>query len=63
MTSKLLKKNNSETYYCSNCRMRQPQLQPNCWWCGDWFSNYESVVINESIEGGKVNESNLCRGN
>lgn len=36
------------TYYCSNCRFIQPDPpRANCVFCGNWFSNYESVIIQE----------------
>lgn len=47
MTSKLVEKNDS--YYCSNCMMRQPRIQVSCWWCGDIFSNYEEILIKDNI--------------
>lgn len=35
-------------YHCSNCLMRQPkELKSNCVFCGNWFSNYEDILINE----------------
>lgn len=43
MTSKIIEKHND--YYCSNCMMRQPRVQANCFWCGNIFSNYESMLI------------------
>ena len=43
MISKLVKK--GESYYCSNCMMRQPTVKNNCWFCGDLFSNFESVIF------------------
>ena len=45
MTSKLFKK--QDQYYCSNCMMRQPRVQANCFWCGDMFSNYENMLIQD----------------
>ena len=32
-------------YYCSECRMRQQELQPYCEFCGETFSNYEDVLV------------------
>ncbi len=61
MTSKLVKKKN--TYCCSNCMMRQPHLATNCWWCGNLFSNYEEIIIENAIEEEKINESNVYRKN
>ena len=43
MISKLIKK--GESYYCSNCMMRQPTIKNNCWFCSDLFSNFESVIL------------------
>lgn len=43
MISKLVKK--GESYYCSNCMMRQPAVKNNCWFCGNLFSNFESVIL------------------
>ena len=45
MVSKLIEKNN--TYFCSNCLMRQPRVQENCFWCGNMFSNYEDMLIKD----------------
>lgn len=45
MTSTLFKK--QDQYYCSNCMMRQPRVQANCFWCGDMFSNYENMLIQD----------------
>ena len=45
MVSKLLKDKN--VYYCSNCRMKQFQIKPNCIFCGNQFYNYEDVLIKE----------------
>lgn len=54
MTSKLIKRNDS--YFCSECRMKQVyELQPWCIFCGNIFSNYESIVI-EQIKEKEENE-------
>ena len=45
MISKLIEKN--DTYFCSNCMMRQPRVQTNCFWCGNMFSNYEDMLIKD----------------
>lgn len=45
MTSELFKK--QDQYFCSNCMMRQPHIQANCFWCGNMFSNYESMLIQD----------------
>ena len=45
MVSKLEVKN--DMYYCSNCMMRQPRVQENCFWCGNMFSNYEEMLIKD----------------
>lgn len=39
-------------YRCSNCKMPQPnqELHSNCIFCGDWFSNYEDILIAEDAE-------------
>lgn len=55
---------NNGIYYCSNCRMRQYDLKPNCVFCGNQFSNYESFIINKYEEemknkGEYQNESNV----
>lgn len=45
MIAKLIHKNDS--WICSNCMMRQPTLlKANCWFCGNWFSNFEEISIN-----------------
>lgn len=54
---------NNGIYYCSNCRMRQYDLKPNCVFCGNQFSNYERFIINKYEEkmknkGEYQNESN-----
>lgn len=55
-------------YYCSNCRIKQPdELKNNCVFCGNWFSNYEDILIAEDAErfiihmkeSEKRNESNI----
>ena len=51
MVADLIKKNNY--YYCSHCRMRQLQPNPNCYFCGNYFSNWESVLIEEFKEDEK----------
>ena len=38
-------------FICSNCRMRQTILRPQCPWCGEIFSNYESILV--ELEHGK----------
>ena len=45
MVSKILQAN--DIYYCSNCRMRQPDLHPYCNFCGNEFSNYEELMIKQ----------------
>ena len=45
MVSKILKA--EDIYYCSNCRMRQPDLHPYCNFCGSEFSNYEELLIEQ----------------
>lgn len=60
MVSKILKKNN--IFYCSNCRMRQFQIKTNCPFCGNMFSNYEEILIQQfNEEERNKNESNLSR--
>ena len=55
----MLKKYGS-TYRCSNCMMLQPaSLKMNCPFCGDMFSNFESIMIQEY----KNYEDNLRRKN
>ena len=67
MVSKLLKRSN--TYICSNCRMRAWNITPHCKFCGNAFSNWEEVQIDlynekfaEELEKYK-NESNLSGKN
>ena len=56
-------------YYCSNCMMRQPkEFKTNCIFCGDYFSNIESIMLREAIkqkelEGELQNESRVSRTN
>jgi predicted ATP-dependent serine protease len=58
-------KKRGEAYYCTQCMMRQPDLKPNCYWCGSYFSNLNAVLIKEFKE--KENkeiedyESDICR--
>lgn len=43
-----LKQRANGRYYCSNCMMLQSDPpKANCFFCGNWFSNYESVIIQE----------------
>lgn len=56
------KKNATNYYYCSNCMIIQPfPLKTNCPFCGNYFSNYEEIIIKETKEQmeGEKNESNL----
>lgn len=49
MISTLKKK--GEQYYCSECMMRQPApLKDHCYFCGNWFSNYENIIIMNTSE-------------
>ena len=64
MVSKILNSNNK--YYCSNCHMRVFDLtRQNCLFCGNYFSNWESLAIKQFEEqqsqniGDDKNESNL----
>ena len=43
MIAKLVKKNND--YICSECRMRQYDIQSYCSFCKLPFSNYEEVMF------------------
>ena len=59
-----LKKKSNDHYYCSNCMMMQPSpLKENCPFCGNYFSNYENIIIAEhidiTVEEVKSNESNI----
>ena len=42
MISKIVKNGNG-VYVCSYCRMRVDPNKSNCPFCGNYFSNYESV--------------------
>lgn len=42
MVAKLRKKIDGN-YYCSNCMMGQPDLEPSCFYCGAIFSNWEEI--------------------
>ena len=44
MIAKLIK-NSDDCYYCSECRMKQTELEPYCFFCGANFSNYEEELI------------------
>ena len=61
-----LKQRTSGRYYCSNCMLMQPNPpRANCCFCGDWFENYESILVKNHIEKTtnevKENESNILR--
>ena len=43
MITHLVKRNDG--YLCHNCRMAQKELRETCWFCGYFFSNYESIVL------------------
>ena len=63
MVATILKKNNK--HYCSNCRIIQDKLKPTCVFCGNFFSNYEDILIQEDKEQFNLdimeaqNESNI----
>ena len=64
MVSNLVK--NNSYYYCSHCMMRQLQINPNCYFCGNYFSNWEEVMIElfkEQEQEEMKNESNFHRRN
>lgn len=51
-------------YYCSNCRIKQPdELKNNCVFCGDWFSNYEDILIAEDAERFIINMKEIDKQN
>lgn len=62
-------KKRGDTYYCSNCLMWQFNLRENCVFCGNSFSNFESVIIEQEKEKfidrmkEDKNEGNLRRTN
>ena len=43
MVAKIKEKNNY--YYCSHCLMRQQELEPNCFFCGATFTNWEEIMV------------------
>ena len=43
MIAKLIHKN--DYYICSNCRMKQPELNETCRFCESFFSNYEELFL------------------
>lgn len=43
MIAKLKERNNY--YYCSNCLMRQYNLEITCFFCGATFSNWEEIMV------------------
>lgn len=43
-------KRRGDSYYCSRCEMRQFQLKPHCIFCGDLFSNFESIMVQRKQE-------------
>ena len=49
MISKILYKNNK--FYCSKCYMVITKWQPQCYFCGALFSNFEDVVLQLTREG------------
>lgn len=63
MISRLKQRANGR-YYCSNCMLMQPNPpKTNCCFCGNWFENYENIIIKEhidkTIEEVKSNEDNI----
>ncbi len=40
-----LLENRAGEWYCSECRMRQKEIEPSCYYCGRLFSNYEEVAL------------------
>lgn len=58
MVAELVKR--GDKYICSECRMRQRDIQWSCWFCGKTFSNYENIMFKKMKEEAN-NESNLYR--
>lgn len=59
MLTHLAKKNNK--WICHNCRMEQKKLQPTCWFCDYFFSNYEAVVLENYKEVNNEISNDLSR--
>ena len=51
-------KKRGDIYYCSNCQMRQFEIKPNCIFCGNSFSNYSSIIIENWNEAEKEEVKN-----
>lgn len=43
MISYYIHKNND--YYCANCLMKAPTVEPFCFFCGYEMSNFEEIAI------------------
>lgn len=62
LIAKLMEKNG--VFYCSECRMRQFEPSYNCKFCGNLFSNFEDMRIEQFEEERKdKNEESLHRDN
>ena len=47
----ILKRDNVfKSYYCSECRMCQQEMRPQCEFCGEVFSNFEEVILEKYEE-------------
>lgn len=56
MVAELVKR--GDKYICSECRMQQREIQWSCWFCGKYFSNYESILIEKLKEKENDKEDN-----
>ena len=54
MIAQLVKK--AKGNICGNCRMLQKELQPQCWFCGYTFSNYEDFLLENYLERKDYND-------
>lgn len=57
MITYLIKKSNT-SYICGNCRMEQKEIRDKCWFCDSFFSNYETLAVEENFDNirARINE-------
>lgn len=60
MVAQILEKNG--IYYCSNCRMRVFEPSYNCKFCGNLWSNYETMLVKQFEKEKEKNENDIPRG-
>lgn len=53
--AKLIKK--IDSYYCSNCFIKQPKLINKCIFCDNLFTNFEEILIENFKDQEKYKEN------